>query len=164
MRYVATVLSLCLAAAGVFYSAETTTFTDAQKSFWSLQPVKKPAIPAVKGAQAASNPIDAFVLAKLEENQLQPNKPSDKQQDFRTVGAGRSRFQDGLRPRRQCGRVEGSCVVPGQADRHHGEAPGGNEKPAMPLKIVEGMDPARAAAFVDLCQMLFASNEFLYIN
>ena len=39
-----------------------------------------------------------------------------------------------------------------------------NDKPAMPLKTVDGMDPARAAAFVDLCQMLFASNEFLYIN
>jgi len=37
-------------------------------------------------------------------------------------------------------------------------------KPALPTKTIEGMDPARAAAFVDLCQMLFASNEFLYIN
>jgi hypothetical protein len=34
----------------------------------------------------------------------------------------------------------------------------------MPTRTLEGMDPARAAAFVDLCQMLFASNEFLYIN
>jgi hypothetical protein len=40
----------------------------------------------------------------------------------------------------------------------------GGTKPPMPAKILEGMDPARAAAFVDLCQMLFASNEFLYIN
>jgi hypothetical protein len=78
MRYVALVLSLCLAAVGVFYSAETTTFTDAQKSFWSLQPVKKPAVPAAKGAQAGGNPIDAFVLAKLEEKQLQANKPADR--------------------------------------------------------------------------------------
>jgi hypothetical protein len=38
------------------------------------------------------------------------------------------------------------------------------QKPPMPSKMVEGMDPARAAAFVDLCHMLFASNEFLYIN
>jgi hypothetical protein len=37
-------------------------------------------------------------------------------------------------------------------------------KPPMPSKVPEGLDQARAAAFVDLCQMLFASNEFLYIN
>jgi hypothetical protein len=40
----------------------------------------------------------------------------------------------------------------------------GGTKPPMPTKTPEGMDPARAAAFVDLCQMLFASNEFLYVN
>jgi hypothetical protein len=34
----------------------------------------------------------------------------------------------------------------------------------MPVNTPEGMDAARAAAFVDLCQMLLASNEFLYIN
>jgi hypothetical protein len=40
----------------------------------------------------------------------------------------------------------------------------GGEKPPLPSKTVEGMDAARTAAFVDLCHMLFASNEFLYIN
>jgi hypothetical protein len=43
-------------------------------------------------------------------------------------------------------------------------AKGAESKLPMPAKIPEGMDPARAAAFVDLCQMLLASNEFLYIN
>src|SRR6185295_14087055 len=37
-------------------------------------------------------------------------------------------------------------------------------KPPMPSSTPEGLEPARAAAFVDLCQMLLASNEFLYIN
>jgi hypothetical protein len=41
---------------------------------------------------------------------------------------------------------------------------GGKSAPRMPSKTPPDMDPARAAAFVDLCQMLFASNEFLYIN
>ena len=36
--------------------------------------------------------------------------------------------------------------------------------PPLPVKTPDGMDPARAAAFVDLCQMLLASNEFLYVN
>jgi hypothetical protein len=40
----------------------------------------------------------------------------------------------------------------------------GGKAPPMPDKVPAGMDPARAAAFVDLCQTLFGSNEFLYIN
>jgi len=40
----------------------------------------------------------------------------------------------------------------------------GTSRPPLPATIAEGMDPARAAAFVDLCQALLASNEFLYIN
>ncbi len=34
----------------------------------------------------------------------------------------------------------------------------------LPTNVPLGMDPARAAAFVDLCQMLLDSNEFLYLN
>src|SRR5581483_3672604 len=37
-------------------------------------------------------------------------------------------------------------------------------KPPVPANLAQGIDPARAAAFVDLCQMLLDSNEFLYIN
>src|SRR5678816_3230402 len=79
MRHAILFIGLCLLATGIFYSAaETDAFTEAQRTFWSLQPVKKPAIPTVNAKQLASNPIDAFVLAKLEEKQLQPNKAADK--------------------------------------------------------------------------------------
>jgi hypothetical protein len=78
MRHATIFLGLCLVATSAVYSAETVVFTDAQKSFWSLQPVKKPTVPAVKAKQWVNNPIDAFVLAKLEASQLEPNKPSDK--------------------------------------------------------------------------------------
>src|SRR5205823_10776911 len=64
--------------ATALYSAETHVFTDAQKTFWSLQPVKKSAVSTVQSKPWVKNPIDAFVLAKLEEKQLQPNKPADK--------------------------------------------------------------------------------------
>jgi len=37
-------------------------------------------------------------------------------------------------------------------------------KPPMPTNMPAGIDPARAAAMVDLSQMLLDSNEFLYIN
>ncbi|MBV9398147.1 MAG: DUF1553 domain-containing protein [Bryobacterales bacterium] len=73
------VLLLALGAATLaLYSAETHQFTDAQKSFWSLQPVKKPAAPAVKNQQWAKNPIDAFIFAKLQDQGLQPNPRADK--------------------------------------------------------------------------------------
>jgi hypothetical protein len=38
------------------------------------------------------------------------------------------------------------------------------EKRALPTTMPEGMDPAYAAAFVDFCQMLLNSNEFVYRN
>jgi Protein of unknown function (DUF1553)/Protein of unknown function (DUF1549) len=82
MRHATIVLGLCLSltATRAVYTAQSSTpaFTEVQKSFWSLQQVKKPAVPVVKAKQWVNNPIDAFVLAKLEEKQLQPNKPADK--------------------------------------------------------------------------------------
>jgi Protein of unknown function (DUF1553) len=38
------------------------------------------------------------------------------------------------------------------------------EKPALPAAMPEGLQPAYAAAFVDFCQMLMNSNEFVYRN
>ena len=49
-----------------------------QRKFWSFQPVRKTAPPAVKNRAWAKNPIDAFILAKLEEKNLQPAPPADK--------------------------------------------------------------------------------------
>jgi hypothetical protein len=39
-----------------------------------------------------------------------------------------------------------------------------NEKPPVPEALPAGMEPARAAAFVDFCHALINSNEFLYAN
>jgi hypothetical protein len=41
---------------------------------------------------------------------------------------------------------------------------GAGIQPPMPARTPAGMSRAWAAAFVDLCQMLLSSNEFLYIN
>ncbi len=48
------------------------------KKFWAYQPVTRPATPSVENVEWIKNPIDAFVLNKLEENKLQPNSPADK--------------------------------------------------------------------------------------
>jgi hypothetical protein len=85
MRHVYLILGLCLASVVVYSAEESHVFTEAQKTFWSLQPVSKPPTPVVSTKQWVKNPIDAFVLAKLEEKKLQPNKPADKATLLRRV-------------------------------------------------------------------------------
>ena len=53
------------------------------QSFWSFQPVRHSAAPVVKGA--TNNAIDAFLLAKLEANNLTFNPPADKRTLLRRV-------------------------------------------------------------------------------
>ena len=53
-------------------------FTDAQRNYWAFQKVVKPAVPSVKGKGWVRTPVDAFILAKLEEKNLKPNPPADK--------------------------------------------------------------------------------------
>ncbi len=55
------------------------------KKHWAFQPVKKPALPAVQNAAWVQNPIDNFVLAKLEAAGMQPNAPADKATLIRRV-------------------------------------------------------------------------------
>jgi hypothetical protein len=47
------------------------------KDYWAYQPIKRPEPPAVKNKSWVRNPIDAFVLAKLEASGLSPNRPAD---------------------------------------------------------------------------------------
>jgi hypothetical protein len=53
-------------------------FTEAQKRWWAFQPVAKPPVPAVKQASWVRNPVDAFILARLEDKGLSPSAPADK--------------------------------------------------------------------------------------
>jgi len=49
------------------------------KAFWSFQPVRNPPVPIVKGRSGdAPTSVDAFLLAKLEANNLTFNAPADK--------------------------------------------------------------------------------------
>lgn len=45
---------------------------------WSYQPVAEPAIPAVKDQKWVRTPVDAFILAKLEEKGLKPSPDADR--------------------------------------------------------------------------------------
>jgi mono/diheme cytochrome c family protein len=44
--------------------------TEKDRQFWSFQPPVRPAVPTVKHASSVRNPIDAFLLQKLEEKAL----------------------------------------------------------------------------------------------
>lgn len=46
--------------------------------WWSLQPVKRPETPAVKQAAWPRNPVDAFVLARLEAKGLPPSPEAER--------------------------------------------------------------------------------------
>lgn len=48
------------------------------RAHWAFQPIRREAVPAVKDAAWAANPIDAFVLAKLEANGMKPSPPADR--------------------------------------------------------------------------------------
>jgi len=48
------------------------------KKFWSFQPVRRPPVPAVKNGSWVRNPIDAFVLKRLEAAGLSPAPPAKK--------------------------------------------------------------------------------------
>ncbi len=48
------------------------------KNHWAFQPVKKPDLPAVQNKDWVKNPVDNFVLARLEANGMTPNSPAEK--------------------------------------------------------------------------------------
>lgn len=52
--------------------------TDKDRQFWSFQSPKRPAVPAIRSGNRARNPIDAFVLAKLEAKSLSLSPEADK--------------------------------------------------------------------------------------
>ena len=55
------------------------------KAHWSFQPVKKPAVPAVKDTSWVQSPVDNFILAKLEAVDLHPNPRTDQRTLIRRV-------------------------------------------------------------------------------
>ena len=65
---------------------QTTAQETAQgERHWAFQPVRRPAVPAVRSTDWLSTPIDAFVLGKLEANGLKPAVPADKRTLLRRV-------------------------------------------------------------------------------
>ncbi|MEO7318443.1 MAG: DUF1549 domain-containing protein, partial [Chthoniobacteraceae bacterium] len=53
--------------------------TDQARHHWAYQPVKNPALPAVKNRQWPRTPVDAFILAKLESAGMVPAPDAEKE-------------------------------------------------------------------------------------
>jgi hypothetical protein len=60
------------------------SFEDA-KDHWAYQPVRQPETPKVKAAKRVQSPIDAFLLARLEEKHLTFAPPADQRTILRRV-------------------------------------------------------------------------------
>lgn len=60
------------------------SFEDAKKH-WAYQPIQSPAPPKVKSTPRVQSPVDAFLLAKLEEKNLTFAPPADKRTLLRRV-------------------------------------------------------------------------------
>ncbi len=66
-------------------AATRATFTPEETSFWAYQPVRNATPPSVKNEAWIKSPLDRFILAKLEENNLAPAPPADKRTLIRRV-------------------------------------------------------------------------------
>ncbi|GIW80098.1 MAG: hypothetical protein KatS3mg105_1905 [Gemmatales bacterium] len=66
---------------GVVHADEET----AKELPWAFHPLRRPAIPAVKNVEWVRNPIDAFILARLEKENLKPAPEADRRTWIRRV-------------------------------------------------------------------------------
>ncbi len=65
--------------------AASKPITDEQRNYWAFRKPSRPQIPKVKNRSWVRTPIDAFILAKLEEKGLQPSPLADKRTLIRRV-------------------------------------------------------------------------------
>ncbi len=64
---------------------ERTSDVRGGRDLWSLQPVERPAVPQLESLQQPTNPIDAFILARLEQEQMQPAPTASKRELLRRL-------------------------------------------------------------------------------
>ena len=58
--------------------AAESQFSPEQTDFWAFQPLQSPVEPKVKASSWVKSPIDAFILAQLEQRGITPAAPADK--------------------------------------------------------------------------------------
>ena len=86
--HVSTCIAVCLAPVAVVRGAEPTAsnettlveaaITDDDRAHWAFRPLRRPEPPRVQRADWVRNPIDQFILNRLEREQLTPLPPADR--------------------------------------------------------------------------------------
>ncbi|MGE3820717.1 MAG: DUF1549 domain-containing protein, partial [Isosphaeraceae bacterium] len=59
--------------------------TEKDRNHWAFRPVERPVVPEVSRPDWVANPIDAFILAKLDARGLSPNPPAEPHELIRRV-------------------------------------------------------------------------------
>jgi mono/diheme cytochrome c family protein len=62
--------------------------TEDDRRFWSFRPLRRVAPPAVKSPSWARNPIDRFILSRLQQKGLSPTAPADRRALIRRASFG----------------------------------------------------------------------------
>ncbi len=62
----------------VMTAAIAKTWSKSERDHWSFKPIKKYSVPEVQEKDWVTTPVDAFILAKLEENGMKPSPMADK--------------------------------------------------------------------------------------
>ena len=65
------------------HSNPATLVNEETKNYWAFRPVANPPVPQVRNTGRVSNPIDNFILQKLEAADLSPASPAEKQKLIR---------------------------------------------------------------------------------
>jgi mono/diheme cytochrome c family protein len=52
--------------------------TAEDKDWWAFQPLRRPVVPEVKNLQWSANPVDRFILARLETEELKPSPEAER--------------------------------------------------------------------------------------
>ena len=71
--------------AGAKWTTSAAIAKAAAPQHWSFQPVHRPAAPDVRNRAWVRNPIDAFILARLESENIQPSSEADRRTLLRRV-------------------------------------------------------------------------------
>ena len=59
--------------------------TPEEASHWSFQPINRPEVPSVEDSHLVANPIDAFILSKLEASQFTFSEPATRHQLIKRI-------------------------------------------------------------------------------
>lgn len=79
LRYIVWIFSSSIFLAPLVFSKDKITeINETTKKYWSHLPLNAPPVPKVKNPEWVKNPIDAFILSKLNKNGLKPNEQASK--------------------------------------------------------------------------------------